>query len=204
MRATLPGSTCCSATSEYLNDSVPVPQHVLLLCAEIHSAWSCCNTMVWSCSPRPRMLQSQATVGGSTLCTVLKPIPRGDACQGSMHAAQRVVFRFQAWALTLNITHSFRYGKDLSNITFAHVEGGGASLEASVGPSLLGDNTAPRAPSTPPLPELEVDPTEAEQEALMSMVEMGLNDVQVRIPAPGSSSNARVGRRGLRSGSRIS
>jgi hypothetical protein len=100
-----------------------------------------------------------------------------------MHAAQRVVFRFQAWALTLNITHSFRYGKDLSNITFAHVEGGGASLEASVGPSLLGDNTAPRAPSTPPLPELEIEASEAEQEALMSMVEMGLNDVQVRISA---------------------
>ena len=99
-----------------------------------------------------------------------------------MHAAQRVVFRFQAWAQTLNVTHSFRYGKDLSDITFGHVEGG-ASLEASVGCSLLGDNTAPRAPSTPPLPELGIDATEAEQEALTSMVEMGLNDVQVRISA---------------------
>ena len=108
-----------------------------------------------------------------------------------MHAAQRVVFRFQAWAQTLNMTNSFRYGKDLSDITFGHVEGVRASLEASVGCSLLGDNTAPRAPSTPPLPELEIEATEAEQEALMSMVEMGLNDVQVRILAPYSSSFAR-------------
>jgi hypothetical protein len=103
-----------------------------------------------------------------------------------MHAAQRsaACFRFQAWALTPNITHSFRYGKDLSEITFSPVEGGGSSLEASVGlPSLLGDNTVPRTPPTPPLPELGIDATEAEQEALTSMVEMGLNDVQVRISA---------------------
>jgi len=62
------------------------------------------------------------------------------------------------------------------------VEGGGSSLEASVGlPSLLGDNTVPRTPPTPPLPEIGIDATEAEQEALMSMVEMGLNDVQVNL-----------------------